>query len=66
MTDTKQQQEEEVFYDSVDGVQSTTTLADPELLEDIQELVRDRMSAALQNILLDLLPADIAYYRNAP
>jgi magnesium transporter len=64
MAEEKKYGEEEVRYDSIDGVQSTTTLADPELLEDIQQLVRDRMSAALLNILMDLLPADIASILN--
>ncbi len=52
--------EEEVFYDSVDGVQSTTTLADPELLEDMRVLVETQSAAALLNILFDLRSADIA------
>lgn len=52
--------EEDVFYDSVDGVQSTTTLADPELLEDIRVLVETQSTAALLNILTDLRSADIA------
>jgi magnesium transporter len=52
--------ENEVFYDSVDGVQSTTTLADAELLEDIRVLVETQSAAALLNILTDLRSADIA------
>lgn len=53
-------EEEEVFFDSVDGVQSTTVIADAELLEDIEELVRAEARPALMNILLDLHSADIA------
>lgn len=53
-------QDEDVFFDSVDGVQSTTVIADPELLEDIEELVRAEARPALLNILLDLHSADIA------
>lgn len=53
-------EEEEVFFDSVDGVQSTTVIADAELLEDIEELVRAEARPALLNILLDLHSADIA------
>ncbi len=53
-------QEEDVFYDSVDGVQSTTTLADAELLEDIRVLAEMESAGALLNILTDLRSADIA------
>ncbi len=53
-------EEEEVFFDSVDGVQSTTTIADEELLDDINVLVDARSTAALMNILTDLHSADIA------
>jgi magnesium transporter len=53
-------EEEEVFFDSVDGVQSTTVIADAELLDDIEELVRTDARAALLNIILDLHSADIA------
>ncbi|MBE0645938.1 MAG: magnesium transporter [Bacteroidetes bacterium] len=53
-------EEEDVFFDSVDGVQSTTVIADPELLEDIEELIRSDARAALLNILTDLHSADIA------
>lgn len=53
-------EEEDVFFDSVDGVQSTTVIADAELLDDIEELVRTGARAALLNILLDLHSADIA------
>ena len=62
MTDDRDQlnQEEEVLFDSVDGVQSTTTIADEELLEDINVLVDERSTAALMNILTDLHSADIA------
>lgn len=52
--------EEEPYFDSVDGVQSSTTLADPELLEDMRELVAAHATAALLNILADLRSADIA------
>ncbi len=53
-------EEEDVFFDSVDGVQSTTVIADAELLDDIEELVRTDARAALLNIILDLHSADIA------
>ncbi|MBR9975542.1 MAG: magnesium transporter [Bacteroidetes bacterium] len=53
-------EDEDVFFDSVDGVQSTTVIADAELLEDIEELVRAEARPALLNILLDLHSADIA------
>ena len=53
-------EEEELFFDSVDGVRSTTVIADAELLEDIEELVRADARPALLNILLDLHSADIA------
>jgi magnesium transporter len=52
--------EQESLYDSLDGVQSTTTLADPELLADIRVLVEAESAAALLNILTDLRSADIA------
>ncbi len=54
----------EELFDSVDGVQSTTTLVDEELLNDITGLVESRSSGALRNIMLDLLPADIAEILN--
>lgn len=53
-------EEDELFFDSVDGVRSTTVIADAELLEDIEELVRADARPALLNILLDLHSADIA------
>ena len=53
-------EEEELFFDSVDGVRSTTVIADAELLEDIEELERADARPALLNILLDLHSADIA------
>lgn len=53
-------EEEELFFDSVDGVRSTTVIADAELLDDIEELVRANARPALLNILLDLHSADIA------
>ncbi|MBR9976471.1 MAG: magnesium transporter [Bacteroidetes bacterium] len=55
-----QYEEEEPFFDSVDGVQSTTVIADAELLADIQELIYTDSHAALLNILTDLHSADIA------
>jgi magnesium transporter len=58
------EQNQKVFFDSVDGVQSTTTIADEELLEDIYELVQSHSSSALLNILTDLHPADIAAILN--
>ncbi|MBN1447706.1 MAG: magnesium transporter [Bacteroidetes bacterium] len=66
MTDNRDEHthEEEVVFDSVDGVQSTTIMADEELLEDIDVLVRSRSTAALLNILTDLHPADIAAILN--
>ncbi|MCB2206393.1 magnesium transporter [bacterium] len=63
MTDDRHEdlnEEEEVFFDSVDGVQSTTTIADEELLVDIRVLVDARSTAALMNILTDLHSADVA------
>ncbi len=66
MTDNRDEHihDEDIVFDSVDGVQSTTTIADEELLEDIDVLVKTRSSAALMNILTDLHSADIAAILN--
>lgn len=53
-------EEEDYFFDSVDGVQSTTVIADAELLDDIEALLHADARAALLNILTDLHSADIA------
>lgn len=53
-------EDEDMFFGSVDGVQSTTVIADAELLDDIEELVRAEARPALLNILLDLHSADVA------
>jgi magnesium transporter len=52
--------EESIEYDSIDGIQSTTTMVDQEFLEDIVDLIETQSSAALVNIIADLHSADIA------